>query len=271
MRVFIMTDQEGVAGVIDTANYSRPGCRYYEVARELTTLEVNAAVEGALGAGAAEILVVDGHGHGSLNQVLLHREARLLAGRPRPGGFPFPCRDRYDLALSIGQHAKSNTDGGHLAHTGSFEVEELTINGCSIGETGRTFLIAGHSGVPFVFLSGDAAACAEAEDLVPGIVTAAVKEGVSRGTARGLTPSQNAAHNVAAIHLHPEKARALIRAGVERAIARAHAIAPLTISGPYELVQTMRPTDDGVPQRRAVRQGADLINVLTQPLHYEPA
>ena len=63
LRVFVMTDREGVAGVIDAANFSRAGCRYYELARELTTMEANAAVEGACAAGATEVPVVAGHGH----------------------------------------------------------------------------------------------------------------------------------------------------------------------------------------------------------------
>ena len=206
----------------------------------------------------------------SLNQMMLHSAARLLSGRPRPSGFPFPCRDRFDVALSIGQHAKPNTVGGHLAHTGSSEVEDLTINGRSIGETGHSFLIAAHSRVPYVFPSGDAAACAEAEDPVRGIATIAVKEGVQRGTARGLTPSQNESHNVAAIHLHPEKAREMIRSGVPEAIGRAREIGLFWVDAPYELVQITRPTDDGGPPRRAVLCWEDVVEVLTRPLHFEP-
>lgn len=102
MSILIMTDQEGVAGVQSSVDYSRPGRRYYEPARELTTIEANAAIEGALEAGATGILVVDGHGFGSIDQTLLHPEARLVAGRPMPAGFPFPCRGPFDPALSIG-------------------------------------------------------------------------------------------------------------------------------------------------------------------------
>ena len=218
MNVMVMTDQEGVAGVLSSTDYARPGCRYYELARELTTLETNAAIEGALQAGATFALVVDGHGPGSIDQTLLHPAARLMAGRPLPPGFPFPIGFPLDLAISIGQHAKANTNGGHLAHTGSFGVEELTINGLSIGETGRSFLLAGIFGVPYVFLSGDTAACTEAEALVPGIATASVKDGLRRGSASGLTASENTVFNGAAVHMHPEAARNRIRAGVRDAI-----------------------------------------------------
>ena len=92
MRIYIMTDQEGVAGVIDSDDYCAPDRRYYETARELLTLEVNAAIEGAIEAGATEFLVVDGHGHGSINPQLLHsaatgilflRHQKSLSSHPR--------------------------------------------------------------------------------------------------------------------------------------------------------------------------------------------
>ena len=137
MKIYVMTDMEGVAGVIDSPNYCFPESRYYERGCELTTLEVNAAVEGALAAGATDILVTDGHGHGAITPMLLHPEARLLKGRPRPYGAGLD--ESFDAAISIGQHAKSNAIGGHLAHSGSFAVEDLTINGVSVGETGSSF------------------------------------------------------------------------------------------------------------------------------------
>ena len=159
-----------------------------------------------------------------------------------------------------------------MAHTGSFEVEELTINGLSIGEIGRNFLIAGAYGVPYVFLSGDMAVCAEAEDLVRGILTAAVKEGIPRGPANGLTPSENELFNGAAVHLHPDEACERIRAGACEAIKRSGDISPLMLGGPYELVQTLRPTHEGGRSRLGVARGrrpirgADAAAPLRAPL-----
>src|SRR5829696_5209580 len=89
MKIYIMTDMEGVAGVVSSTDYCAPDSRYYEVGRELTTMETNAAIEGALEAGATDFLVVDGHGAGAINPSLLHPAARLLIGRPRPVGYPF--------------------------------------------------------------------------------------------------------------------------------------------------------------------------------------
>ena len=69
MKIYVICDLEGVAGVID----HRQQCqwdvsrewfpRYYEQARRLATLELNALVEGALEGGAKEIVAWDGHGN----------------------------------------------------------------------------------------------------------------------------------------------------------------------------------------------------------------
>lgn len=268
MKVYIMTDLEGVAGVINFDDYATPKGRYYELARELTTMEVNAAVEGLLEAGADEILVVDGHGYGAINPVLLHPEAKLLAGRPL--GYPFGCDETFDAALIIGQHAKSNTDGGHLCHTGSFACEDLLINGVSLGELGCNMLFASYFGVPTVMVNGDRAACEEALALVSNIEVAPVKVGIRRGSAKGLTAEENKLFNGAAVHLHPEKARRLIRERAERALRRVDEIGRFWIEPPYELVSILRPEERGKPGRIARVRSDDLLELLRAPRRYEP-
>ena len=57
-----------------------------------------------------------------------------------------------------------------------------------IGEFGIGALVAGEFGVPALYLSGDDKAAAEAEELVPGIVTTVVKTGVRREAARFVPP-----------------------------------------------------------------------------------
>jgi len=268
MKVYVMTDLEGVAGVINFDDYGTPAGRYYEVARELTTKEANAAVEGLLEARADEILVVDGHGHGAINPSLLHPAAKLLAGRPL--GYPFGCDATFDAAVIVGQHAKSNTDGGHLCHTGSFEVEDLTINGISLGELGRNLLFAAYFRVPTVMVSGDRATCEEASALVHNIEVAPVKEGIRRGTAAGLTGEQNKLFNGAAVHLHPEKACELIREKARRGLERLEEIELFWLESPYDLVSILRPEEAGKPEKTAKIRSDDLLELLNAPLTYEP-
>lgn len=267
MKIYIMTDLEGVAGVLNWDDYGAPGARCYELARRLTTLEVNAAIDGFLAAGADDILVVDGHGHGALDLELIHPAARVYAGRPM--GYPFMVDETFDAACMIGQHAKSNTDGGHLSHTGSFGVDEMTVNGVSVGELGCNLLFCGWFGVPTVLLSGDLAATEEARALVPNIETAAVKEGVRRGPAHGLTSAQNQVFNCAAVHLAPAAARERIGEAAERALRRKDEIAPYRLEPPYEIRTVLRPTEPGGATRTAVVSDPDLIRALNAPRHYE--
>jgi len=266
MKAYIMTDLEGCAGIPSWQDYGAPEHRWYEYARELVTLETSAAVQGCLDAGATEVLVVDGHGHGAINPVLLHPEARLLFGRPI--GYPFGCDNSFDVAMMVGQHAKSNTDGGHISHTGSFEVEEETINGVSVGEMGVNMLFAAYYGVPTVLVCGDVAAAEEARALVPNIETAAVKEGLRRGPATGLTSAENARHNGAAIHLHPTKARELIREKACRGVERVGEIKPFWLEPPYERVMVLRRTEDK-PERVGRATARDFMELLETALEWE--
>ncbi len=267
MKIYIMTDQEGVAGVTNAPDFAAPGARYYEVARELTTLEVNAAIEGALDAGATEFLVVDGHGHGSIEPRLLHKEAKLLTGRPV--SYPFACDPSFDAGFMIGQHAKSNTDGGHLSHTGSFSVEDLSINGLSVGETGCNSLFMGYFDVPLILFTGDQAGCDEAAELVPNVVTVAVKEGIKRGSATGLTGEQNRAFNGAAVHLSPETARERIREGAAKAIDQRRNVKPFKLEAPYTLESVLRPETQGGAMKRAVNRADDILELLLMPRRHE--
>jgi len=261
VKAYIMTDLEGCAGIPSWHDYGAPEHRWYEYARELVTLETSAAVQGCLDAGVDEVLVVDGHGHGAINPVLLHPEAKLLFGRPI--GYPFGCDESFDAAMMVGQHAKSNTDGGHLSHTGSFSVEEETINGISVGEMGVNMLFCAYFGVPTVLVCGDLAAAEEAEALVPNMETAAVKEGLKRGPATGLTGAENSRHNGAATHLHPTKARELIRERARRGIERAAEIEPFWLEPPYERTLVMRKTEDE-PQKVGRSRADDLLELLTR-------
>ena len=263
MKIYIMTDMEGVAEVVSSDDYCAPDSRYYEVSRTLTTLETNAAIVGALEAGAQEFLVVDGHGHGSINPLRLHPAARQLAGRPI--GYPFGCDASFDAAFVVGQHAKANTLGGHLCHTGSFSTDDQVLNGHSLGELGLNMLFAAYFGVPTVLVTGDVACCQEAHALVSEIETVAVKEGLPRPVPAGLTGEQVRAATGAAIHLHPDVARAGIKEGARRAVTRRREIPRYWIEPPYELIRRSRPRADGTTPSATRQHGDDLLAVLTQP------
>ena len=70
----------------------------YERAREWMTMEVNAAIEGAMEAGAEEFVVADSHGHmRNLMAEKLNDKALLVRGSPRPGCMVEGVDERYSL------------------------------------------------------------------------------------------------------------------------------------------------------------------------------
>ena len=108
-KVFIMTDMEGVAGVLDFDNWCTPESRYYDLGKEFLTLEVNAAIEGFARGGATEFLVADGHGHGGINPKLLDPRAEL-ARSWAPHSYPFSLEKGFAFAAWVGQHAMSRSE-----------------------------------------------------------------------------------------------------------------------------------------------------------------
>src|ERR671922_122490 len=63
MRVHIISDMEGVSGIVRWEQVSG-GEAMYEEGRRLYTEEINAAVRGAKAGGGTEIVVMDCHGAG---------------------------------------------------------------------------------------------------------------------------------------------------------------------------------------------------------------
>ena len=87
MKILMVTDMEGVAGVVSFVDQSYPDGRYYDAGKRLVTGEVNAAVDGLLDAGVEEVLVWDGHGAGGIDFDIVASGKRCccMAGLRRPG------------------------------------------------------------------------------------------------------------------------------------------------------------------------------------------
>ena len=278
MKIYIMTDMEGVAGILDHDNWCQPPergypGRYYDQGRELLTREVNACVAGLCTAGATETVVADGHGAGGIIPVLLDRRAQLLRGWP--SGFPLELDAGFDGIAWVGQHAKAGTPRAHLAHTQWFNYLDTSVNGLSIGEFGQMLLCASELGVPAFFASGDEALCTEAQALVPGITTVAVKRGLQPGDGRDLYTQAYMRHNLAAVHLHPEVARAAIEDRARAALLHLKGQGPdyglLRLDAPYERVTLQRPEVAGKPIQIDRATHPDSIAALLRTLfNYRP-
>jgi len=225
LKVFISIDMEGVTGVVNVDDARRTG-KDYDYFRQTMTREANAAIEGAIAAGATDIIVRDSHGSAlNLLPEMLHREARLI--RDWSGG-PMSMMEgidaSFDAAIFVGYHARAGTADGVLDHTSSGDVTDVSINGLSMPETGYNALMAGYYDVPVIFVAGDKAVCDQARELLGNVETVAVKEGIG----------------AAALNLHPEVARERIRAGVEKALRDLGSYKPYKLSAPYTMVLTLK-------------------------------
>ena len=254
MKVYMVTDMEGVAGVVSFQRQSYPDGKYYEEAKTLVTAEVNAAIDGLLDAGVKDVLVEDGHGAGGIRFEDLHPAAKLLHGSP------WPPRSRldevisqYDVVVIVGQHAQAGLPTGNQNHTNSSQtIDHYKINGKLIGEIGQLALSAGTFGLPLIFLSGDLDACIETEDLISGVTTVAVKQGLGRGSA---------------ISLSALESRRLIRDGISRAIEkqRIDPIPALVWPGPFVLEKRYFHTD--VVDEIASQPGVERVDSQTVRWH----
>jgi len=205
MRLYISADLEGVSGVVNRDQLGRQG-HDYDQGRRLMTGEVNAVCQAAFEAGVDEVIVNDAHSDGR-NILIeeLHRDARLLTGSPKVLGMMEALDHSFDAVAFVGYHARAGSPGvlNHTISGGS--VQGIHLNAKPMGEAGLNAALAGHFGVPVIFLSGDDLACREIEDLVPGVVAVPVKEPRGRYSALCLTPT---------------KARERIAVGVQEALAR---------------------------------------------------
>ncbi|MFO8059042.1 MAG: M55 family metallopeptidase [Bacillota bacterium] len=228
MKVYMSVDMEGASGVSSSRLVSRKE-REYERGRKLLTGDVNAAVRGALEAGAEEVLVNDAHG--SMTNILvedLEKGARLITGSNKQLLQMAGIDETFAAAFFVAYHAREGTENGVLNHTimGSV-VTEIRRNGEVMGETGINAGIAGVFGVPVVLVTGDDRVAAEASALIPGIETAVVKTGLDRHTASCLPPGES---------------QELIRQAAARALQRREEIAPHRVESPVVFDVTFKTT-----------------------------
>ncbi len=223
MRVYISVDMEGVAGVVHEDQTDPVDPRHageYNRFRRLMTAEANAAIEGALAAGAGYVLVNDSHWlMRNLLAEELHPAAELLSGTHKPLSMMAGVDLGFDAALCVGYHARAGVGHATIDHTYTDGVHEVRLNGRPAGELALNAALAGTWDVPVALVSGDQALAAEARELLGASVeTVIVKHAVGRYAARSVSPSA---------------ACRLIREGTIAALGRTHQ--PLRLPPPIRL------------------------------------
>lgn len=199
MKVFIAVDMEGATGVAHR-EHLLPGGNDYERARKWLTSDVNAAVQGAVDAGADEVYVNDGHGN-MRNIIIddLHEAARLVVGPAQSKNKPLVQvtgieSEKFDAAMLVGFHSRAGTPQGLLSHTWvGMLVHEIRLQGKVAGEALLDAAIIGHYGTPVVLMTGADDACREARaDLGEDLITVEVKMALGPSACASLTPRRTA-------------------------------------------------------------------------------
>lgn len=180
MKVFILTDLEGPAGIngrsdgIGNTTLNKP------TADQALINEVNAVCEGLVAAGAAEIVVYDGHGgSNSMDIFKLHPKASLM--QVGDASLASYLDGTYDAFIQLGAHGMQQS-GGYMCHTyNSHATTFMKLNGEYIGEIGIASHIAAYFNVPTILVSGDDTACHEARALLgDGLEVVPTKSTINR-------------------------------------------------------------------------------------------
>jgi D-amino peptidase len=180
VQIYISADMEGITGLVDALDV-QPGGSDYERGRVMMTEDVNAAIRGAVAAGATRILVNDAHGPmRNLLPDLLHPAADLVRGRPKAMGMIEGLDDSFDAAICVGYHARAGALGV-LSHSFmGHEIEDMWLDEYAVGEIGLVHATAAALGVPILLLTGDDMAGAEMTDWDPAVATVPVKRARDR-------------------------------------------------------------------------------------------
>ncbi|WP_326910573.1 M55 family metallopeptidase [Sedimentibacter sp. MB31-C6] len=205
MKIFISADIEGVAGSTLNVECHKERPEYAKFAEQMT-LEVLAAIDGAVAAGADEIVVKDGHGSATNIDIMkMPKCVTLIRGKSgHPYNMMYGLDDTFDGVMFIGYHSGAGMPTSPLSHTNTGNPSSIEINGDHASEFMINSYIASMNKVPILFISGDQGICNAAKKLVPNITTVETKIGVGGST----------------INVSPKKVIDLIKGNVEKALKK---------------------------------------------------
>ena len=233
MNIYINVDLEGISGVYCTEQQMYGESKYSE-AREYMTRDVNTCVAACKAAGVDKIYVRDAHSAGKnlIWDKLSNDIDYVISGIIKERRFADVISE-CDAVILLGYHAMAGTYEAVLDHTmNQRDIQNVWINGKKSGEMGIDSAILSDMGIPIIMVSGDDKTCKEAQDLIPGVVTAEVKKGTDRN---------------GAMLLPPEKAQKVIYEKTLEAISKINDIKPVVYSKPVEVKIELTVTNQ-IPQ-----------------------
>ena len=208
MKIYLSADMEGTCGIAVWPETERKDDRDYIPLQKQMTREVAAACEGALAAGAEEVLVKDAHD--SARNILPAELPRGIRMHRSWSGDLLSMmtgldKEEYGAVFFTGYHAWASCPGNPLSHTMNLRNEYVLINGERASEFMINAYTAGYYKVPVALLTGDKDLCDFAKRMIPEITTVPVNEGIGGGV----------------FSLHPDEAVERIRAAAEQAVKKA--------------------------------------------------
>lgn len=220
MKIYISADIEGATGVTHWDETIKTEADYKKFASQMT-LEVNAACEGAIKAGADEIWVKDAHETGrNIDHNLLPKNTKLIRGwTGHMYSMVQELDETFDALLFVGYHSAGGTNTNPLSHSMNTDIDYLKLNGEYLSEFLLHSYIAAYLKVPVVFLSGDLGLCNEVKKVDENIVTVPVKEGIGDST----------------INIHPQLALELIEKGVAESLSKDISLNKIELPKEFEL------------------------------------
>lgn len=246
MKIFISADMEGITGTTlwDECNQLHP--TYAQFATQMTN-EVLAACEGAIAAGATEIIVKDAHNSGT--NLDLSKLPECVSVIRNWSGHPYSMVDgidaTYDAVMFIGYHSPAGSGDNPLAHTMTGNAKSIKLN----GEYASEFMIYSYAaaleGVPTVFVSGDENLCQQASKQHPCLKSVAVKKGKGGST----------------INIATKKAIDLIRKNTEEALLQNLTNAKINL--PKSFVVEIEYKEHTYAKRKSYYPGVKQINSHT--------
>ena len=239
MKVYMMTDQEGISGTHGKSGGVGHDTANEDASKRLLTQEINAAVAGLAAAGATEVVVHQAH---PIDIETLHPTASLyMSGDPNA---ITPIREldaSFDAGVMIGMHAMIGAERGYMDHSfNSTYVAEMRVNDEPIGEVGIEALLCGYFGLPVILVSGDRTLCREAKALLGNVETVETKTAFSR---------------YAAINRNPTVVRNELREMAERALRNRESFTVKRLPPPYTLqIETTTPNSADLYERRGAKR-----------------
>lgn len=246
MKIYISADIEGITGVTTWDETEKTHSDYNEFKIQMNK-EVKAACNGAISAGAKEILVKDGHDTAAnLEHSLLPEEVTLHRGwQEDPMSMMSALDSSFDAALFIGYHSRGGSNRSPISHTLMPYIETIKINGVFASEFLINVYTAALYDVPVLFVSGDKGLCEDVNNVNSNIVTLAVKEGIGGAT----------------INMHPNKAIREIEALVYKALNSDLNLCKIDLPKTFNVEISYK--DFKKAYRNSFYKGAKLINEKT--------